>query len=87
MLDLPCPLPAHILALVRRIFILHSFIPWVQVFRVAPYLVGFQQQGACVAGKRLAAVRELVFGAADFRKGEGLQRPDKLVKTILACFS
>ena len=38
------------------------------------------------AGKGLAAVRELCFSFADFRKDEGVQRPNKLVKTILACF-
>ena len=59
------------------------------MFCVAPHLEGFQQQGACVvarAGKGLAAVRELCFSFADFRKDEGFQRPNKLVKTILGRF-
>ena len=53
--------------------ILHSFIPRVQVFCVAPHLKGLQQQGARVvarAGKGLAAVRKQNSGPADFRKDE-----------------
>ena len=38
------------------------------------------------AGKSLVTVRELACGRVDFRKDEGLQGPDKLVETILACF-
>ena len=52
--------------------------------RSAPHLEGFQQQGVCVvarAGKGLPAVRELVCSLTDFRKDEGFQRPNKLVKT------
>ena len=48
---------------------------------------GFILSGVTRAGEGLAAVHELVLSVADLWKDERLQRPDELVKTILANFS
>ncbi len=58
------------------------------MFCSAPQIKGLQQQRARIdasAGEGLAAVCKLLSGLALFRKYEGFQRADKLVKTILTC--
>ena len=56
------------------------------MLRVAAHIEAFHECGACVgaaAGKGLTAMRELVFGVADVRQNEGLQRAHELMETIL----